>query len=333
MSPPLVAVDPVDLSSFALSSKFSTADQKAFQKAHERVHQDLTNPSSSSRSLRLYIVQQPVPAKHRRSYIETRNLRSLCGHPISESSDAKDLDRSVVVMKRMPDCVDLSALRISRAPSIHISASLGIGSEVDSGDGQDSYYQQRQANLKNMGENQVASWLSNSVECMNNCISSEYAHKVDQGTDAPDIEEYTDTDIETDDESDGDGIRGAKDDSSSRTRRVRRIRRLRDPVAQAEDPNRCLPEWFRPKVVDGEVQFEIWVVAFLKDDDLLGCGGSKATEKQLSEWIQAVNELLEGKIMQGFVQEEVAAGNIGIDFKKILEDKKKGRQPARRYIR
>ncbi|KAG0262226.1 hypothetical protein BG011_000200 [Mortierella polycephala] len=330
MSLPLVAVDPVDLSSFALSSKYSTVDQKAFQKVHGRVHQDLSNPSSSSRSLRLYIVQQPVPAKHRRSYIETRNLRSLCGHPISESSDAKDLDHSAVVMKRMPDCVDLSALRVSQTPSAHTSASSGIGSEVDSVDDQDSYYRQRQANLKNMGENQVASWLSNSVEYMHNCISSEYVHSQGQDTDAADIEEYTDTDIEADDGSDGDGVRDAQDVSNSRSRR---IRRLRDPVALAEDPNRCLPEWFRPKVVDGEVQFEIWVVAFLKDDDLLGCGGGKGTEKQLSEWIQAVNELLEDKIMQDFVGEEVAAGNIGIDFKRILESKKKSRQPTRRYIR
>lgn len=107
----------------------------------------------------------------------------------------------------------------------------------------------------------------------------------------------------------------------------------------AVNPHQTLPPWFRPLTKDGKVQFEIWVVAFLKPKLLadlppMPCLGDEAHMQQSSsQWTERVNELLDSRELQGFVSSEVAKGRIGIDFKKIMAAKKDGRKSTRTVIR
>jgi hypothetical protein len=142
-----------------------------------------------------------------------------------------------------------------------------------------------------------------------------------------DDEDETDTD-------EGEGREG------KRSRVIRKPRRSATSSAHQElDTNRALPQWFRPLVKDGEVQFEIWIIAFLKPQlipsPLKSATGNEAISKQQrdSQWTEAVNELLESNVMQQFVKSEVADGRIGIDFKRIMADKKDRRKATRRVIR
>lgn len=105
------------------------------------------------------------------------------------------------------------------------------------------------------------------------------------------------------------------------------------------NPHQTLPPWFRPLTKDGKVQFEIWVVAFLKPTLLevlppMPCLGDEPHMQQSSsQWTERVNELLDSRELRGFVGSEVARGRIGIDFKKIMAAKKDGRKSTRTVIR
>ncbi|KAF9119599.1 hypothetical protein BGW39_000177, partial [Mortierella sp. 14UC] len=112
MSHPPVAIDPAHVLAY-ISSPSSHVDQQdpnflhLFQSLHP--HISFSSPSSEG-PLRLYIVQQPAPAKHRRSYVEIKDLRALCGRdsttglPVtSTTAMLSDLKDSVLVMRRIPD--------------------------------------------------------------------------------------------------------------------------------------------------------------------------------------------------------------------------------------
>ena len=105
------------------------------------------------------------------------------------------------------------------------------------------------------------------------------------------------------------------------------------------NPHQTLPPFFRPLIKDGKVQFEIWIVAFLKPQLLADLppqpclGGGPHMQQSSSQWTERLNELLDSKELQGFVRSEVARGRIGIDFKRIMADKKDGRKSTRTVIR
>lgn len=126
-----------------------------------------------------------------------------------------------------------------------------------------------------------------------------------------------------------------EDATGEDTREGKRVRHSTNTT----NSHHALPQWFRPLVKDGEVQFEIWVVAFLKPKLLAvlppkPCqGGGPHMQQSHSQWTEHVNELLDSRELQGFVRNEVASGRIGIDFKKIMAEKKDGRKSTRTVIR
>ncbi|KAF9287914.1 hypothetical protein BGZ68_001119 [Mortierella alpina] len=157
--------------------------------------------------------------------------------------------------------------------------------------------------------------------------------------------EQDQTDIYADSE-DEDENSGSEHSGQGQSKRSRKGQRLRTTL----DANRTLPEWFRPLVRNGEVQFEIWVIAFVNlhaleggscqqvagvvvnGDTTVTTPGPTLRQAQHSDWVDRTSDLLESKIMQCFVRDQVAAGRIGIDFRRILEEEKESRKP-RRYIR
>ncbi|KAF9287915.1 hypothetical protein BGZ68_001120 [Mortierella alpina] len=167
MSSSPVAVNPADILSFADSLQ-SAEDKQTFSQLYHNVH-----PSGSS-APRFYIVQQPIPMKHRRSYIEVKDLKALCADSSHPELDAKD---TVMVMHRVPDCVDSAPLRISSASSgTSASDRSGSGSDVSDEsnngptlDGHGTYGQERGSALRSIGDEQVAAWLDTSSTLMNKC--------------------------------------------------------------------------------------------------------------------------------------------------------------------
>ncbi|CAO3574545.1 unnamed protein product [Mortierella alpina] len=331
MSSPPVAVNPADILSFADSLQ-TTKDRETFTQLYHSVH------PNGSPAPRFYIVQQPIPMKHRRSYIEVKDLKALCSDSSHPDLDTKD---TVMVMHRVPDCVDSEPLRISST-----SASDRSGSSSDLSDGGNSgtsldrhgtYSQERGSALRSIGDEQVAAWLDTSSTYMNKCLSMSPGEQTQAA-------EQDQTDVYAD--SDDDENSGSEHSGQGQSKRTRKIRKLRTSL----DSNRTLPEWFRPLVRNGEVQFEIWVVAFVNLHALeVGSGktvagvvvdgdttvttlGPTLRQAQHSDWVDRTSDLLESKIMHCFVREQVAVGRIGIDFRRILEEEKESRKP-RRHVR
>lgn len=116
--------------------------------------------NSNNYPLRLYIVQQPAPAKHRRSYVEVKDLRALCGRDPTtvpatdtavsgsdaagatgtggrESAAISDLKDAVLVVRRFPEAPDLTAETLACLPgSDGSTAGSGTsGSDSMRGDG------------------------------------------------------------------------------------------------------------------------------------------------------------------------------------------------------
>ncbi|KAF9556264.1 hypothetical protein EC968_008367 [Mortierella alpina] len=312
---PPVAVNPADILSFAGSLQ-STEDKQTFKQLYQNVHTD------GSPAPRFYIVQQPIPVKHRRSYIEVKDVKALC-------SDSSHPDQdTVMVIQVVPGCVDSAPLKLS------LASSENSGSNSDPSDGGNSdtsvdlhgtYSQERGSALRSIGDEQVASWLDTNSIYMNKCLEAQAQ-----------VAEQNQTDIHADSEDDD-----SSDSEHSGQGQSKRTRR---------DANHTLPDWFRPLVRNGEVQFEIWVVAFASLHSLAGDSGRAATAVEVngdttvttpgptlrqarhSDWVNRTSQLLESKIMHRFVREQVAVGRIGIDFRRILEEQKESRKP-RQYIR
>ncbi|KAF9940605.1 hypothetical protein BGZ67_007243 [Mortierella alpina] len=335
MSSPPVAVNPADILSFADSLQ-STEDKQTFSQLYHSVH------LNGSPAPRFYIVQQPIPMKHRRSYIEVTDLKALC----SDSSHP-DLDTkyTLMVTLRLPDCVDCAPLRISSATS-GTSASDRSGSNSDLSDGDSSgaslghhgtYIQERSSALRSIGDAQVAAWLDTSSTYMNKCLSMSVGEQAQAA-------EQDQTDIYADSEQDEDS--GSEHSNQGQSKRTRKVRKLRTSL----DASRTLPDSFRPLVRNGEVQFEIWVVAMVNrpayeggsgqavagvvvnGDTTVTIPGPTLRQAQDSAWADQAGALLDSNIMRCFVREQVAVGRIGIDFRRILEEEKE-RRKSRRCIR
>ncbi|KAG0047842.1 hypothetical protein BGZ83_007199 [Gryganskiella cystojenkinii] len=106
-SAPPVPIEPSDILSFAGTTPLLNADPD--EPPFLQLFHDLFPASprlitgTSPATVRMYIVQQPIPAKHRRSYVEVKDLRGLCGRPIDDGSPAeKDLKDAMIVMRKIP---------------------------------------------------------------------------------------------------------------------------------------------------------------------------------------------------------------------------------------
>ncbi|KAF9101960.1 hypothetical protein BGX29_005085 [Mortierella sp. GBA35] len=403
MSIPPVAIDPAQILAF-LSSGIEPQDPsflRLFQSLHPNT--SFSPPGTfniNEAPLRMYIVQQPAPAKHRRSYIEIKDLRALC------STDLKD---SVLVMRRIVDDVVFSPrsstqVSLTGAGQILTAGTLasflsghenvvvggggagscggtvGSGTSMSEGgdDSMSSLDSEESMNgldmARSLAEDHVASWMSNNtVEYLNMCMSMGHSDQSDsqspplpQGAIPPLLSDISSNSpfsqhgdnesdgyfYDDDDENDQDG-----DDSEDTTRDGKRSRATQKPrsfpegeTPHEQDPNQTLPQWFRPLVKNGQVQFEIWVVAFLKPQllpvlepkamTLASFSASAGSQQQQqvqqnsdSQWTEAVNEILDSVVLQQFVRAEVEAGRIGIDFKRIMTGKKDRRRSTRRVIR
>ncbi|KAG0374581.1 hypothetical protein BGX24_010231 [Mortierella sp. AD032] len=438
MSNPPIAIDPAHVLAYISSPTASIDHQQDLGFLH--LFQSLHPIDSTEGPLRLYIVQQPAPAKHRRSYVEIKDLRALCGRdpatglPVTNSTATlSDLKDSVLVMRRIPDdgysssgsstcggvgvgpgvgsvltegtlasyqSAYLSAIGAMGSTTLTGSAT-STGSDVArTGDGSSDESSSlldddlSSGNVGGMvgvphsllGADHVTYWMSNNeFEYLNFCMAMGHSDQSEQsetpfqsdalpsspgGSDTSVPQSVLDSSIgasgygsdggafDDDDEDDTD------DDGEDETREGKRPRAIRQPRRSTTKPrnnncngkeqreqnsNHTLPQWFRPLVKDGEVQFEIWVVAFLKPQLLptlppkpttnaaaTGAGvgaGNQQQQQHDSQWTEAVNELLDSLVLQQFVRGEVADGRIGIDFKRIMADKKDRRKSTRRVIR
>ncbi|KAF9959897.1 hypothetical protein BGZ72_008549 [Mortierella alpina] len=340
MSSPPVAVNPADILSFADSLQ-SSEDKQTFIQLYHNVYPGGSPGASTSSSPRFYIVQQPIPRKHRRSYIEVKDLKALCSESSHPDLDTKD---TVMVMHRVPDCVDSAPLKISSATSGTSASDRSVsGSDIsDEGnhgtslDRIGTYSQERGSALRSIGDEQVAAWLDTSSNYMNQCFSMSPGEQA-QAAEQDQIDIYADSEDEDEDT-------GSENSGQGQSKRTRRVQKQRTSL----DSNRSLPEWFRPLVRNGEVQFEIWVVAFVNlqvlDEGSSGkrvagvvvdgsttvtTPGPTLRQAQHSDWVDRTSDLLESRIMHCFVREQVAVGRIGIDFRRILEEEKESRKPRR----
>ncbi|OAQ25769.1 hypothetical protein K457DRAFT_35048 [Linnemannia elongata AG-77] len=382
VSTPPEAIDPAHILAYLASATSNYPQDSQFLETFKSLHP----ADSKDFPLRLYIVQQPAPAKHRRSYVETKDLRALCGHKPAtnlvdavadaagattagggEDAAASDLEDSVLVMRRFLEAPILTAETLARLPGFDGSTTGGGTSGSDSmrGDGSSNAGDDTSSSLADddmaggdgtsgggmelskmfLGVDHAASWMSNNASAyIDMCLSMGHSDPSDgsdvaspppyseaPSTNAPaqTVPEQVDGDI-YDDEDEED-----EDATGEDTREGKRVRHSTNTT----NSHHALPQWFRPLVKDGEVQFEIWVVAFLKPKLLAvlppkPCqGGGPHMQQSHSQWTEHVNELLDSRELQGFVRNEVASGRIGIDFKKIMAEKKDGRKSTRTVIR
>ncbi|KAF9905541.1 hypothetical protein EC991_001571 [Linnemannia zychae] len=435
MSHPPVAIDPAHVLAY-ISPPSSLIDQQDpnFLNLFQSLHPPTSSSSPFSEGpLRLYIVQQPAPAKHRRSYVEIKDLRALCGRdlttglPVTSSTVMlSDLKDSVLVMRRIPDdgysssgssgsgssggvggawasvgagagqVLTEGTLASYQHEYISTLGAMGMtsieGSTMSTGsDGAQGSSDESSSTLDDdlsgaiahaaagmgtgvpphllMGADHVTSWMSNNTFAyLSMCLSMGHSDSDQSDTqslpppqgDTPHLpsspvqEHGTSSGYGSDGGFDDDEDDDESDTDEGETREGKRSRAIRIPrrsaastrqsnctSAQLEtNPNHTLPQWFRPLVKDGEVQFEIWVVAFLKPQLLPTLPSKPATgngasllQQHDSQWTEAVNELLDSSVLQQFVRSEVANGRIGIDFKRIMADKKDRRKATRRVIR
>ncbi|KAG9061786.1 hypothetical protein KI688_006937 [Linnemannia hyalina] len=370
------AIDPALLLAY-LSSKHPQDSQ--FLQIFHSLHPAISTANSNEYPLRLYIVQQPAPAKHRRSYVEIKDLRALCGRDpatdlavsVSDAAGAaapggeegaamSDLKDSVLVMRRILEAPVLTAETLACLPGSD-GSTAGSGSDSMRGDGSSNAGDDTSSSLADddmaggngcsgggmelskmfLDADHVASWMSNSASAyIDMCMSM----GISDGSDsAPPPPSSTNTPAQLVPEQvdyQSDGAAGDiyddedEDPTNDDTREGKRARHSTNTI----NPHQALPPFFRPLIKDGKVQFEIWVVAFLKPQLLADlppkpCIGGGPHMQSSSQWTERVNELLDSTELQRFVTSEVAGGRIGVDFKKIMAEKKDGRKSTRTVIR
>ncbi|KAF9402806.1 hypothetical protein BGZ94_004822 [Podila epigama] len=93
-------------------------------------------------------------------------------------------------------------------------------------------------------------------------------------------------------------------------------------------------KWFRPLVEGGEIQFEIWVAAFLKAPHKNGLDARTngvSSQRDYSQWVQHVTEFLESRCVQAFIRWEVSqGGTIGINYREMMRIQDEEKRAARR---
>ncbi|KAF9549090.1 hypothetical protein EC957_004728 [Mortierella hygrophila] len=355
MPTPPKAIDPALLLAY-LSSNHPQDTQ--FLQIFNSFHPTISTANSNEHPLRLYIVQQPAPAKHRRSYVEIKDLRALCGHDpatdlAASVSDApgggegaamSDLKDSVLVMRRILEAPVLTAETLACLPGSD-GSTAGSGSDSTRGDGSSNAGDDTSSSLADddmTGGNGVSGgemelskmFLGMSMGISDHSDGSDSTLPPPSSTNTPAQSLPEQVDYQSDgaagDIYDDEDEDGTNDD----TREGKRARHSTTAI----NPHQALPPFFRPLIKDGKVQFEIWVVAFLKPQLLADlppkpCPGGGPHMQSSSQWTERVNELLDSTELQRFVTSEVAGGRIGVDFKKIMAEKKDGRKSTRTVIR
>ncbi|KAF9348683.1 hypothetical protein BGX26_012932 [Mortierella sp. AD094] len=290
---------PVDLSRIL---KFASESQPGEEKEsflrlfsdfnYAQTNNSVSLPSHPGPTLSLYIVRQPIPARHRRGFVENKKWSGLEGNG--------NTNEVVVVAQKFNEGSG------SLAPSSPV-ALFGVTPETDESD------------LDSNGDpaheffpNYLGIVSEDTEDQQNPLQSNDNAYESD---------DYEDDEAESDE---------------SNPRRSKKSR----------SESRYLPHSFRPKLEDGELQYEYWTVAFLKSD--FNDASSIANEPAPSNpdvlvilprlslssiWTERVSQLLETKVMRSFVLSEVSQGRIGIDYKRFLEAKRDNRKSTRRVIR
>ncbi|KAF9154497.1 hypothetical protein BG015_000784 [Linnemannia schmuckeri] len=207
MSNPPVAIDPAHILAYLASTTSNYPQDSQFLRTFHCLHPTIStapSPANSNDSpLRLYIVQQPAPAKHRRSYVEIKDLRALCGRDpatglavsVSDASATggqgtgmSDLKDSVLVMRRIPEAPVLTAETLACLPGSDgsVAGSGTSGSDSMRGDGSSNAGDDTSSSLADdemtggngghassggrmelskmlLGADHVASWMSNNT--------------------------------------------------------------------------------------------------------------------------------------------------------------------------
>ncbi|GJJ78390.1 hypothetical protein EMPS_10749 [Entomortierella parvispora] len=413
-------IDPEDIAAFASTCASAVPEEPCFQELLSTLFTP-SNTASFSPSVRMYIVRQPVPAKHRRSYVEVKDLRNLCGRSNPSLTSENDLKDAVIVMKKIScsDHQDRSpALSVppSKAPLCDTgSASPSNSSNSDwspaggeTGSAGCGYSSWTDDSTDGSGESAVkpgvilsSGALGIPMEIFEPTPFRFDLHNPDPAACSDDEEGDEDDEMDDDSQDEADGnmhprnSTSASNDTVKPSRKLRRLRSNPRDIASrnghsAEEtpsgPYKCHPATlssrFRPLVQDGKVQFEVWVVAFLKiPSSASRDGGSEVIkqvlidpqqhgtstapleerpvlvnlphttppvtaaesttvitiinqpserQRQISSWIEQVAQLLGTHVLGSFVRNEVAHSRVGIDFKKILQEKKV--RPQRRTV-
>ncbi|KAF9900085.1 hypothetical protein BX616_002717 [Lobosporangium transversale] len=267
-------------------------------------------PSSFPSYPSIYIVRQPRPDKHRSSYINRFG---------STTSKAKDI---VTVCQLVKPCDQLLVPPPALPDEAFATLQAQVGSNaVFMSIAQDSDVQEWLAEHTKYLESTI--WSdepSLSVDLALRQQQQQHASNTAENLTGSFYASYSGS-SEAFDDSDSDKEFGSHNNGqSSSSKRTR----------SNSSSEHKLPPWFRPKVVDGEIQYEIWVVGFHheRSDDL-----PQLQQQQQTPTSTKLDRLLSSPRLKQFVLDEVAQGRIGIDFKRIMDEKRLNRKACRRVIR
>ncbi|KAF9209494.1 hypothetical protein BGZ59_010087 [Podila verticillata] len=327
----------------------------------------------------LHIIQQPKPAKQRGRYIEVKDIRKLCnlgeldavvmvlvpecpppplpsaslvyGSPLSSSSESLPSTPTLSHSSSMSpteNAMDTSPVYEGSSDSLDLM-------DMDT-DGSFEYFEHIQIVSQTTNTPQV--YISQPCPPLPPAVFQEAAHggngaensgmnSNDNDNDA--FEDFDDHDDYGDEADDLTGDAGMFRRFQRRRKRMSRLQGLQDSEGDdVQGDNSITPprrdrKWFRPLVQNGEVQFEIWVAAFLKapTGGMSKEGGqgdgedgamTAAQKRDYSLWVQRVTELLETRCVQAYARCEVARGRIGIDYREMMRMQEEDKKSFRRRV-
>lgn len=326
----------------------------------------------------LHIIQQPKPAKQRGRYIEVKDIRKLCNlgeldavvmvlvpecpppplpnvalaygsHP-SSSSESPPSTPTLSHSSSMSPTED--AMDSFPVHSGNSSDSLNP-MDMDT-DGSFEYFEHIQIVSQTTNTPQV--YISQPCPPPPPTVFQEATHGGNgaenngmNNNDNDAFEDFDDHDDYGDEADDLTGDAGMFRRFQRRRKRMSRSQGTQDSEgdddrgdSSATSPRRDR-KWFRPLVQNGEVQFEIWVAAFVKaptggmsKEGSQGDGEdgamTAAQKRDYSLWVQRVTELLETRYVQAYVRWEVARGRIGIDYREMMRMQEEDKKSSRRRV-
>ncbi|KAF8936974.1 hypothetical protein EDD21DRAFT_382135 [Dissophora ornata] len=309
---------------------------------------DLYSKLYFKRGLQIYILRLPLPAPNRRGFINAK-LNDIRAFLEQAAAATQGSDMKTPVNSKSTIILTQRVSPTSCPPPSDSAPSTASAETLLS----NPYIQLQQADYSELSDpmlmttsdfqtmawmpddppftSMTSGWSMDRVEALNGSVSVPEGLLPEALPVAP---EQMQTDVATEqgtgyygstDGSDSDGMeeKGDGSDDGSYPRK--------HPQNESPHDSLSLPESFRPLIINGEVQFEVWIIIFLPPTPQSEDGGDIAEDQ--SEWGGCVGEFSESLVLRDFVQAEVSKERFGLDYKKILEEKKESRKPKRRVIR
>ncbi|KAI1315288.1 hypothetical protein EDD11_001020 [Mortierella claussenii] len=248
----------------------------------------------------IYIVRQPAPAKNRSSFIYAANTERR-QHIVSVSIKINECIQLPVIPPRLSD----DTLRI-------LQSAQGLMSDAAESPA-------------------VECWLNNRVDDLAPFVLDPTSTPEPQEERSRTMSAFVErafSSFSGDDEGEDHYTDSSEDDNAAAD--------ADRATKKSRTAKHHLPAWFRPLVVNGDIQYEIWVVGFRLVDTFQDQGTSTgAGADDGDQWTMAekLDCLLDTPQMRDLVLSEVTQGRIGIDFQRIMEEKKESRKAGRRIVR